>query len=346
MQAPEERKFVGEVYEYRYENSAGKKWGVIARHLLGLVKGRFIELVEGNSGSGATHRELETAQSVAYIVRVFSDYLQYWGQPADGLLNKRVLEIGPGDSLGVALLFIAHGARQVVCLDRFRSAHDARQHCAIYSVLRDHLTENQRSRFDDAVKIEDGRYRLNPERVRYVYGEGIETAGRILPGEQFDLILSRAVLQETTGARAAFASMDTLMAPGGFQLHKIDLRDYGLFSRRGFHPLEFLTISDAVYDTCLRRHHPNRERIDAYRAQSAGFDYDSRIYATHTLASGTEIIPHVLLSDECDNLPVQGKQIEQIRPRLLKRFGQLSTAELNISGIFIVSQKVMHGLNR
>ena len=43
------------------------------------------------------------------------------------LTGKAVLEYGPGDILGVALLMKAHGAKRVICVDRFPLAKARRE---------------------------------------------------------------------------------------------------------------------------------------------------------------------------------------------------------------------------
>src|SRR4051812_46966224 len=61
------------------------------------------------SPNGATHRKFSLADSLAYIHRVYSDYLACAGILPAQLAGKRVLEIGPGDNLGVALRFVGAG---------------------------------------------------------------------------------------------------------------------------------------------------------------------------------------------------------------------------------------------
>src|SRR3989344_8004674 len=53
-----------------------------------------------------------------YSEEVFYDYFRYSGFTADFLKGKRILEIGPGENLGVALQCLAYGAEKVVCIDR------------------------------------------------------------------------------------------------------------------------------------------------------------------------------------------------------------------------------------
>src|ERR1035441_4786828 len=95
------------------------KWRIVAG---AIYSNRRIQaqLRAGNAEghSGATHRDWTTDQSLAYIDTVFQEYLEYGGLSIDGLRGKSILEIGPGDNLGVALTFLAAGAHRVVCLDK------------------------------------------------------------------------------------------------------------------------------------------------------------------------------------------------------------------------------------
>jgi hypothetical protein len=77
------------------------------------------------STSGSTHEGFSLDESLAYIDGVFGDYLTYGGLGAADLAGARVLELGPGDNFGVALRFIAAGAKRVVALDKFASSSTA-----------------------------------------------------------------------------------------------------------------------------------------------------------------------------------------------------------------------------
>jgi hypothetical protein len=71
--------------------------------------------------SGAVHGGWDVERTRGYVQEVFDDYLHYGHIDRRELAGMRILEIGPGANLGVALLFAAHGAREVVCVDRFES---------------------------------------------------------------------------------------------------------------------------------------------------------------------------------------------------------------------------------
>src|SRR5688500_10969994 len=71
---------------------------------------------------GSAEVEWHTTQGfVDSIERYFADYLANAGLQPEDVRGMRILELGSGDSYGVALKFIQHGAQCVVCTDRFES---------------------------------------------------------------------------------------------------------------------------------------------------------------------------------------------------------------------------------
>src|SRR5947199_8669766 len=96
------------------------KGPILAAHL---VIGRWawlrLALGQVTSANGSTHTGWPLERSLEYIGRAFREYLQRSGLCQGTLEGKRVLEIGPGDTLGVALKFLAAGAAEVVSLDKF-----------------------------------------------------------------------------------------------------------------------------------------------------------------------------------------------------------------------------------
>src|SRR3979411_467637 len=68
----------------------------------------------GHPGSllGSTHSQILSGipESVQYINLQFAEYLSYSGLSREQLKHKRVLELGYGDNVGVALKFLASGS--------------------------------------------------------------------------------------------------------------------------------------------------------------------------------------------------------------------------------------------
>lgn len=267
----------------------------------------------------------DMAASLDYIDGVFNDYACYGGFVAEDLRGKSVLEIGPGDNLGVALKFMAAGAMRVTCLDKYDSVSDPDRQQAIYTALRERLGGG----------FQGGNF------PRVIRGIGIEDAVPVLHGEKFDLIVSRAVMEHVVDPKAAFAAMDRLLHPSGALLHKIDFRDHGLFTSYGYHPLTFLTVGDAPYRLMSRQSgRPNRALIGDYKAIAAELGYGCEIHVTHVLGKAGDLLPHPLENEPGFEFPEAGKKLlEEIRPRLNPRFARKSESELLTTGAFLKAVK-------
>ena len=290
---------------------------------------------------GATHSRKSLDESLSYIDEQFADYLTYGQLTAEQLRGKKILELGFGDNVGVALLFLAAGAMRVVCVDKFYSRRDVVQEREVYAALRARLSDDEQQRFDDAIDIADG-IRFNASRLSCLNGFELETAAvRLLKQEEnFDIIVSRAVIEEIYEPAKVLAAADKLLTPGGLMLHKIDLRDYGMFTESGLHPLTFLTISESIYrlmatDSGI----PNRKMISYYQGQMAELGYDAKFFVTEVVGHG-QIIPHqefAQLNGEYSQLALP--VINAIRPRLAREFRELSNGDLMVCGVFLVARK-------
>lgn len=278
----------------------------------------------------------EIPKSLDRIATTYGNYLQYLDR---GRTADHVLEVGPGDNIGVALRFAAAGARQVTILDKFVPLQTTTFHRQLYQDLRGRLRQDEQRRFDEAIDL-SASVRPNPARVMYVE-RGIEEADGLIPPGSVDLVVSNAVLEEVYDTDRMFAAIDRVLAPGGMQIHKIDLSDYGMFSKHGHHPLEFLTVPDPVYRYMVESTgQPNRRLVDYYRKKMRELGYESRVYATWVLGSTRELKPPIEQTS-AGTVPLSGAtdQIRRIRPRLLERYRQLPDEDLAVQGIMLVARK-------
>jgi hypothetical protein len=291
---------------------------------------------------GSTHKGKSTAESLDYISAQFADYLKYSGLSEQQLGGRRVLELGSGDNVGLALRFLASGAARVVCVDKFYSQRNSDQQLAIYRALRNTLPTDHRHRFDDAINLESN-LAINPEKLRCIYGVDLEdaTAGLKVDEGTFDMIISRAVIEEIYLPDGVFEATDKLLAAGGLILHKIDLSDYGIFSGGGMHPLTFLTIPETIYrmmasDSGI----PNRKLIGYYRNKLKELRYESKLFITSLLGQGT-LDPHKetpRLNDDYTEATLA--LVDQIRPKLRGEYKDMSNEDLIVDGIFIIGKKL------
>ena len=292
------------------------------------------------AGMGSTHSNKSIAESLAYIEAVYADYCRYAQLTPETIRGTRIVELGCGDNVGVALKFLADGAAQVVCVDKFYSVRDVEKERMIYVELRKTLSPLQQEAFDRAVDL-NSSIKLNEQRLRPVYG--IELGDFVAADTEraFDVVLSRAVIEEIYEPGEMVAAADKLLKPGGLMIHKIDLSDYGMFSNGGMNPLTFLTIPEWLYRRMASESGiPNRKLISYYRDLMTRIGYEAQIFVTSMIGAG-EIVPHKLnIEAGADYGPSELELIEKIRPKLQPEFANMSNTELLVSGIFVVAKKL------
>lgn len=306
-----------------------------------LTKRRF-ESGQSSSSLGSTHSQKSLADSLAYINKQFDDYLFHLGIEPAALAGKRVLEIGFGDNVGVALKFIAAGAEFVACVDKFYARRDRVKERQIYSALRDSLDQPAQARFDQAISLSED-VAINAERIKCLYGVSVEEAEELTHEKPFDVAISRAVLQQIYEPEATLRALDRLLAPGGFMLHKIDLSDQGVFRNHGMHPLTFLTIPEWQYRLMADGSgKSNRKLINYYTQKLEEMGYEVKVLVTDIIGRSGKgdmwppLQPAQLTSEHlADALPL----LRKIRKQLAPEFRTLTDQELIVNGIFLVARK-------
>ena len=239
-----------------------------------------------DSFSGSSLTAVPVDQSVAYINRVYDEFVCYGKLQPQDIEDKTVVEIGPGDNAGVLLRFLAAGARRAWAADKYYSKHDIEHERRIYQTLRAGLSAAERERFDTAVLLEP-KLQFQPDRLQYFYGKEAREIDQVIPAGSVDLVISRVALQEVGEIDGAFQAMDRVLRAGGRMIHKIDLRDDGMFSSCGFHPREFLTISERVYHWMAdETNRPNRRMLNYYRQKMRSLAYDAEFYITGIIEDG------------------------------------------------------------
>lgn len=298
----------------------------------------------GNTESlhGSTHSHIPLVESLAYINAQYDDYLRY-GELTPALLRgKRIFELGFGDNIGVALKFIAAGAAQVVCLDKFYARRDTEQERKIYQALRDTLSDEEQRRFDEAVDLGE-RVTPNPDKIKCIYGVDVENAEELKTADAFDFVISRGAIQDIFEPDAAFAAMDRMLKPGGLMLHKIDLSDQGMFREYGMNPLTFLTIPDSLYRLMAEGSgKPNRKKMSYYGGLLEKLGYDVKNLISDIIGRGGmgDLYPHkesIRLNEDYSEETLSF--VKEIRPKLSAGFKNMSDEELLVDGIFIIARK-------
>jgi len=289
---------------------------------------------------GSTTESMSIEESIKYIDTVFTDYLKFSSLQKELFKNKKVLEIGPGDNLGVALRFIILGVDKVISLDRFYSLRDKEKEKLIYKTIKQSLDSKSKEVFDNAITITDD-IKLNSDKLEYIYGFSFEESHELFQSKYFDFIVSRSVLEHINDLDKAFYVMDDILKPGGYFLHKIDLRDHNMFTGSGKHPLTFLTISNFIYKLMTNNSSlPNRKLINYYREKMTNLGYKYKIFITGIVGMEDEFSKAKLeIKKNKDYNDFNLSLIQEIKSKLNKQFKKLSETELLSNRIFLVAQK-------
>jgi len=275
----------------------------------------YVQLT-GQTGRGAGEIRLEEVGN--YFETCFEEYFQQLGvsetERADYLNGKRMLEYGPGDVPGVAMLMVAHGADQVLCVDRFPLVKMSPKNVQIVKLMLDRLPQVPRERakacFRQAGQLQSG---FDSKFIDYL----VTPSGLSGLSNEMDMVFSRAVLEHVNDLPATFRDMYAALKPGGIAIHLVDLKSHGLHRKN---PLDFLCWSTWLWSMMYsEKGVPNRLRVNAYRDAVA--------------QSGLEILalkPTMLASPD---------DVRAVRPELATPFKDLSEEELSWLGFWLVCRK-------
>ena len=295
-----------------------------------VLKGLRFRAGKIDTESGTAHAGRSTDSSVQYIERVFADYKQYSGMTR---FNGRVAEVGPGDNSGVGLMFLADGCRDVDLVDRFYSKRNVEQHTEVYRALVAQSPVLVSMCIDDATLGE-----ASFPGLRRHYGPDASAEEFFLHSSGYDLIVSRAVLEHVYDPTTAIRRMAAALTPGGMLLHKVDLRDHGMFSEF-FHELKFLEVPDSIYPAMSRgAGRPNRVLVHRYRLALDDVMPEHDILVTR-LAGVGDIDPHLRYEHIASSLRERAvAYVRSVRHRFARSFRAVSDEDLSVAGIFITAR--------
>jgi SAM-dependent methyltransferase len=155
-----------------------------------------------------------------YAFRVVRSHLERVGW--NDLSGRRILELGPGDSLASAVIGRALGADEVILLD---AGNFATRELQPYLALATHLRERGLVPPDltRCTSVEEILTRCN---ARYLTN-GLHDLRKLADGS-VDLVFSQAVLEHVRRDELAETLAETyrIAAPGGVTSHQVDLKDH------------------------------------------------------------------------------------------------------------------------
>ena len=275
----------------------------------------YVNLTHQTGRGEAQEDALEVAN---YFSRCFGDYAEQIGIGArefpDYLAGKSILEYGPGDVLGVALLMYAHGAIRVTCVDKFPLSSLSPKNIKVYTHILNSLDAKHRERADGAF-MERGNPAsgFKPDIMTYkVTKNGLSGASG-----GYDLIISRAVLEHVSDLEETMRDIQRGLKAGGISVHQVDLKSHGLDRYIAF---DFLTWPSTIYKLMYNhKGFPNRWRVDKYKALAARAGLEIK-----------KLRPTDQLSQE---------KVKSVYPKVAREFRDLSLEDLSWLGFWMTLER-------
>ncbi len=271
----------------------------------------YIDLTHKN---GRGDDVVPASEIANYFIHCFADYQEQLGLKGIALnkylVDKTVLEYGPGDTLCMALLMYAHGAKRVRCVDRFPLSSLSEKNIEVYRHLINSLNSGERTRAYDAFN-ERGNPRsgFNPEAISYqVTKDGLSGAHA-----EYDLIISCAVLEHVNSLEETMLDIKHALKPAGLAIHRVDLKSHGLDRHSDF---DFLACPPLFYELMYsHKGVPNRWRVNKYRE-----------LAEKSKLSIKKLTPTGRIDQD---------KVEKIYRKVAKNFGDISPDEFSWLGFWM-----------
>jgi SAM-dependent methyltransferase len=238
------------------------KWMILADQMLRNAAMAIPAVAEWRCRKGRTSipcsAGVDLLDKVAYRqYRMVTDIL---GESAiDG---KVVGEIGPGDHIPAAMLFIGAGAKRYVAFDRFLGNITSRNAKNLYDALF-HDIHSRHTEMRDRLKAAG----IIPDKFPEGYPTLIQYENRSIESalaeydSSFDILFSFNAVEHCFDIRKFAENCFRMLKPLGVAVHRIDFGPHDTWVKSS-NPFEWLTVRDTLWNIAgSRRGVPNRKRF-------------------------------------------------------------------------------------
>jgi hypothetical protein len=258
------------------------------------------------------------ARAVDHAIAVVDNYViwlaAFGGCEAPGvvrtLAGKTVLDVGPGPTLGAAVLMACAGARVSVA-DLDLVSWDPAFHPAFFASLLSRLEGRGETYLAPLRRIvAEGEFHPSIISMLQSSAEGLGQTGMA-----HDLIFSNSTFEHVEDVPQAIQSLWSVTPPGGLGFHHIDFRDHRDFTD----PLRFLTLDQGAFD-----------RIKAGPMGNFGTRLRLADFVRLFQAAGFEVV-----AVRPDQQRASAEYVTSVRPLLSPEFQGLADSELDVLGALI-----------
>jgi len=273
-------------------------------------------------------RGMNTNGSFLYDISLFSRYHRAFSNYLERV-PERTLQIGPGGSLGVEVLFAMCGVAEACTIDPFPlMTFDLGNFMASLGVYFQSIQYLKGLNdftpaalvVPDFMRLADGSCRVGTGTITHFHPRSFENTG--FPDGSIDFLFSHATLEHVRDPRQCIREAARVLRPGGITAHCIDLRDHRNFDR----PLGFLCESEARWTSMMEEYcrHDGSGYMNRWRAHE---------FRDVFAAEGFEIL-------ECTSEMVASEEMMAADlPYLDSAFRNLPMEELANISVSIVARK-------
>jgi SAM-dependent methyltransferase len=181
-------------------------------------------------------------RSPYYFVWVAGLFKQFAAKHLGSLKDLNIVEIGPGNSMIPAALYVSAGARHVHCVDIYQhpAIRDALQYRTAFDLAKLDADYFVRDADQIIVKEEGGRVTLNRDYISFLKRESFDTG---LPDASVDYVFSMATIEHLNDPLQSIAEWKRILKPGGISAHIAALVDHRDFTK----PYEYLKLDPAAW---------------------------------------------------------------------------------------------------
>lgn len=261
-----------------------------------------------------TEFERATRYDIA-VAQHWMEYLEeYIGENAS-VEGKRILEIGPGEELGIGLLFLGRGAAKYNAIDaHYLLKNTPPDFYEVYfRIMKKEFPEtNELQLRDELESFMEG----SPKRLNYIYDPNFDL--NVFGKDSIDLVFSNAAVEHIADPERTVKTLNELVVPGGIAIISIGFVTHTRWIM-DVDPLNIYRYPDAIYKMFSFSGIPNRVRPYQYR----------QMFEAH----GWEDI-HILERTVLDK-----KYMNQVTPHLTKKFRALENEMHIVTGVLCAKKK-------
>ncbi len=248
--------------------------------------------------------DIETA--IEYDLNVYDNwsniYKEYTGRELV-LDNLSVLELGPGDNLGIGLITLFNGAKKYSTLD-VNNLIGKSFDLGFYDSFFNYLTQRSicSSETVELLRAQVNKLKRNePEMLNYSCRSDFDLM-EAFKYESFDIVFSQAAFEHFNDFNATVEQLSSVVGDDAYLIAEVDLSTHSRFIRE-IDPLSIYRYPDVIYNLITTSASPNRLRP---------FEYEE-ILERHGWEQ-CRVFPLSVYSDEyCDS--VRGALLERYQDK-------------------------------